>query len=167
MWLQLWDSILLLYCQHLPTWHEKCRPFTHMLRQKCLGKIPFKANLKQPAIWFLYLPSLVTIYPSKTQMVFYLFQVAAFERQVLCHAPWSGGFGVVGAGRDARDMCKAEDVVRCGDWMWEFLPKEAVVEIEWQKQRASVYVTRRGPPAIYKVVRTPSNPMKSHGCKWV
>eukprot|EP00434_Breviolum_minutum_P035743 symbB.v1.2.031650.t1/scaffold3695.1/size51858/1 len=36
-------------------------------------------------------------------------KVAAFERQVLCHAPWSGGFGVVGAGRDARDMCKAED----------------------------------------------------------
>ena len=64
------------------------------------------------------LPSLVTINPSKTQMVFYLFQVAAFERQVLCHAPWSGGFGVVGAGRDARDMCKAEDVKMWG-WMWE------------------------------------------------
>ena len=36
--------------------------------------------------------------------------MAAFERQVLCHAPWSSGFGVVGAGRDARDMCKACDV---------------------------------------------------------
>ena len=78
-------------------------------------------------------------------MVFYLFQVAAFERQVLCHAPWSGGFGVVGAGRDARDMCKAEGPRGpMWGWMWEFLPKEAVVEIEWQKQRASVYVTRRG-----------------------
>ncbi|CAE7450356.1 B3gntl1 [Symbiodinium natans] len=34
-------------------------------------------------------------------------KVAAFERQVLVSEPWSQGFGVVGAGRDARDFCKA------------------------------------------------------------
>ena len=106
-----------------------------MLRQKRLGTNSIQSQFEATCHLVPLLPSLVTIYPSKTQMVFYLFQVAAFERQVLCHAPWSGGFGVVGAGRDARDMCKAEDVVRCGDGCGRN-PKEAVVEIEWQKQRA-------------------------------
>ncbi|CAK9075109.1 unnamed protein product [Durusdinium trenchii] len=34
-------------------------------------------------------------------------KAAAFERQVLSTQPWREGFGVVGAGRDARDFCKA------------------------------------------------------------
>jgi hypothetical protein len=43
--------------------------------------------------------------------------VAAFERQVLDDASaWCEGFGVLGAGRDARDFCKAGGCGgHCGD----------------------------------------------------